>query len=493
METQAYLSTGGSVNLVVLEAQQVRNFPLHASSRWTIGRSTPVSSSDIPLESAIVGRQHGEFVGIDGTWYYIDKGSINGTYLNGEKIQNQPKCASEPKLLKNGDILRIDSEDLNAPDNRGVWMMFTTDSIGNMWNSVPLDGKKEIFIGRDASLCDIVFPFSYISAKHACIGFANGHYFITDCGSLAGTWLNGKRIEHGEILREKDEIRLCDCNLIFTGNALIYNVKEQKKDAKYQQGKVILQADIETKKVGKGRHQKEIIRDIHINVKEGSLVALLGGSGAGKTTIMNCMNGMETAGVEGRVLFKGVDLVTNFKQMQSLIGSVPQENVFHEIETVENELRHRAKLLLPRDTKKSELEERIDKTLQSLNLSHVRKNRISKCSGGEQKRVNVAMELVGDKQFLCLDEPDAGLDPANKKELFLILQKLAHEEGKIILVIIHDVSDIDLFDQVIMMAKVDNVGRLAISASPSEVRERFKEDIKSIYTTLDKNPKKYVK
>ena len=87
--------------------------------------------------------------------------------------------------------------------------------------------------------------------------------------------------------------------------------------------------------------------------------------------------------------------------------------------------------------------------------------RIAKCSGGEKRRVSIGMELVADKQFLCLDEPEANLDPGNKRNLFETLRNLAHSEGKLILSIIHDVSDIDLFDKIIIMNKVDNVGRLA--------------------------------
>ncbi len=75
--------------------------------------------------------------------------------------------------------------------------------------------------------------------------------------------------------------------------------------------------------------------------------------------------------------------------------------------------------------------------------------------------MNIGIELVADRLLLCLDEPDAGLDPASKRELFTILRDLAHKRDKSVIVIIHDVAEIALFDKVIMMAKIDNVGRLA--------------------------------
>ena len=241
-----------------------------------------------------------------------------------------------------------------------------------------------------------------------------------------------------------------------------------------------------------GIGEKELIRDVKVEVKEASLVALLGGSGAGKSTVMNCLNGMETKGVTGTIEYQGVDLLKNFERMKYLIGSVPQEQVFHPSLTVESELKHAAKRRLPGDTKRKEINAHVDLAIEQLKLTNIRKNKICKCSGGEQKRVNIGIELVADRQLLCLDEPDAGLDPGTKKELFTILRNLAHEEDKSILVIIHDVSDIDLFDQIIMMTKVDNVGRLAFSGTPDEARKYFGVDIKEAYGLLAECPEKYV-
>ena len=108
--------------------------------------------------------------------------------------------------------------------------------------------------------------------------------------------------------------------------------------------------------------------------------------------------------------------------------------------------------------------------------------------------MNIGVELVADREFLCLDEPDAGLDPLAKKELFLTLRKLAHEKGKSILVIIHDVSEIDLFDQIIMMAKVDGVCRLAFSGSPAHAREYFGvKDLSEAYAVISRDPAQYIR
>ena len=238
---------------------------------------------------------------------------------------------------------------------------------------------------------------------------------------------------------------------------------------------------------------KELIRNIRLEVKQGTLVALLGPSGAGKSTVMNCLNGMETQGMEGSVYFNGEDLVANFDRLKHLIGSVPQSSVFHKVLTPEAELRDAAVLRLPGDTPKREIDQRVDEVLKKLKLDPVRKTPIGKLSGGEQRRMNIAIELVADRALWCLDEPDAGLDPQTKRELFTMLRDLAHNDNKSILTIIHDVSEIDLFDQVILLAKKDNVGRLAFSGSPAEGRAYFGTELKNAYAALEREPEKYIK
>lgn len=500
MQTEAYLSVKSQASLVVLEEGQIKTYYLGNKIRWKFGRECPGNVPDIPVNSTIVGRKHGEFACIEGEWYFIDGGSLNGTYCNGEKIEKNE--ATQFKLC-NGDILRVDSKNLNTPDDRGLWMMFVTEELGNNWLSYKLNPEKTVTIGRSEEESDIVLLFPYISRKHAVIKYSDGRYYVSDCDSTAGTWLNGERIGANVLLREKDKISICNFHFIFTGNVLIYNVKRNKGE-KVEKIEIvdkdviiptILEAHIDTKKVpnNSGSGEKELIRDVHLQVKEGSLVALLGSSGAGKTTVMNCLNGMDLKGVKGTVKFRGEDLFQNFQRLKYLIGSVPQEEVFHPMLSVEEELKEAAIIRLPSDTKKKEIKEQVDKTIKQLGLEGVRKSKILKCSGGEKKRVNIAIELVAERELLCLDEPDAGLDPGMKKELFTILQNLAHEGGKSILVIIHDVSDIDMFDQIIMMAKVDNVGRLAFSGTPKEAKEFFGTSIKEAYSLLSNNPEKYIK
>lgn len=495
-ETRKYIAREYGTTLVVLEEMEATSIQLDSRYSWGIGRAAAGSTVDIPLRSPIASRRHGAFMRFDDGWYYVDDPqNLNGTYYNGRKIPRPAPGSRSRVKLRNGDVLRIDNEDLSNPDSRGVWMLFTTDVIGGQWQFYSLEGKREVRIGRD-SQCELCQPVNYLSRIHARILPHNGQYYVQDCNSTAGTWVNNRRVEGTQLLREKDTIALCDCRFVFTSRGLVYiqrgtgSTRLSDPAAK----PVLLKADIQTRKVpnNSGHGMKELIRDVKLEVRQGTLVALLGPSGAGKSTVMNCLNGMETQGMEGTVLFNGEDLVKNFDRLKYLIGSVPQSSVFHKVLTPEAELRDAAVLRLPGDTSRQDIENRVNEVLKKLKLEAVRKTQIAKLSGGEQRRMNIAIELVADRALWCLDEPDAGLDPQTKRELFSMLRDLAHNDNKSILTIIHDVSEIDMFDQVIMLAKKDNVGRLAFSGSPAEGKAYFGTELKNAYAILEREPEKYI-
>lgn len=503
METQRYVAKISNAKLVVLENNDIRFFDLDTQSDWLIGRNSPGSARipDISFDSMIVSRIHGWLKHIDDEWYYVENPeNLNGTFLNGTLMEKSASGARKPRTIKSGDVLRIDNKDLNHVSRGSVLMLFTTQPVSGEWTTFSLKGRASTVIGRDAG-CDIVEPLPYLSAKHAKITFVNGRYYLSDCGSKAGTFLNGRLVERSEPLREKDYISICDCSYFFLSDRLLFEKRDRAQEQTNlcqtvpSERPVILRADIETKRVrnNNGSGMKELIRDIHLEIRQGTLVALLGTAGAGKSTVMNCLNGMDLEGVQGSVLYRNVDLMKHFDQMKHLIGSVPQKKVFHPAFTPEKEFRIAARKRLPADMTDREIEDRVDKTLEMLSMNGVRKNRNSKLSGGEQTRVNVGIELVADRDLLCLDEPDQGLSPNYKHELFQIMRSLAHNSGKSVLSIIHDVSEIDVFDQVIMLAKVDGVGRLAFSGTPAEARKFFGVDIRDAYALLEREPERFVR
>lgn len=483
-------------SLIVLEGGAVRTYRLEGRQRWTMGRRTPDAEPDIPVDSVIVSHEQGVFYRERGLWFYYDAGSLNGTWHNNAKVWLGHHAQSRPVLLRNGDVLRVDQKDAARSDPRGVWMYFSDTPVQGVWRYYPLAGQSEVVIGREARWCHIVQPLAYVSARHARIVERGGQYWLSDCGSTAGTWLNGRPVSAPVRLCDKDRISICDCQFLFVSGGLIYNDRQQgEKDGGFGAGGVMLQADIRSKKVWdrNGSGEKELIRDVTLQMRAGELIALLGGSGAGKSTLMNCLNGTERSGVDGTVRLCGEDLYRNYDRLKFLVGNVPQQNVLNETLSVEKELRFAAKLRLPGDTSRREIQEHVDQTLESLNLQTKRNSPIRKLSGGEQKRVNIGVELVADRELLCLDEPDAGLDPHAKRELFSTLRALAHDKGKCVLAIIHDVSEIDMFDRIVMMVKVRDVGRLAFCGSPEEGRKRFGvTNLTEVYDLVQREPERYI-
>lgn len=521
MQTTSFEPTSSELSLVVLEQGEIKRYPLGVSKKITIGRATPVSNPDIPLFSPIAGRSHGEFLVIEDQIFYCDKGSKNGTFHNGRKIKQGIKKQTTPIMLNSGDILRIDYEDLSRPDPRGVWMLITSNAVQGEWSVISLAGREETTIGRSSVSCDIVLPRSYISNKHAQITYLNGNYYVSDCGSMDGTWLNGKRIENATLLREKDCFSICDFHFIFTGDSLVYNSEEppQKKSRHIEpqsieprhvepqhikpkhnklvtERQAILKADIREKTVPNphGGNAIPLIKNIKVDLYQGEMVAILGVSGAGKSTLMDCLNGNEQTGVSGTIQLKGEDLYKNYGRLKCLISSAPQRNVINELLPVEEELRHAALIRLPGDTSKQEIRHRVDSVLSLLRLEEKRKTKIAKLSGGEQKRVSLGIELVADREILCMDEPMANLDVSTIQHILQILHQFAPKDNKCVLTVIHEASLVDLFDRVIILTKANNIGRLSFVGTPTEAKQYYNVDsFDEIYTLLEKNPEQYVK
>ena len=180
-------------------------------------------------------------------------------------------------------------------------------------------------------------------------------------------------------------------------------------------------------------------------------------------------------------------------QIKYLIGNVPQEKVIRPELTPEEAFWESAELRLSSETTKEQIRQRVEDTLKLLSMDKARNTPNSKLSGGEQTRVNVGIDWVADRDIYFLDEPEQGLSPNLRNELYVFLRDLAHYHGKTIVAIIHDVSCIDMFDQVIFLVKANGVGRLAFSGTPDEGSKYFGVPIAKAYALLEANPEKYVR
>ncbi len=233
--------------------------------------------------------------------------------------------------------------------------------------------------------------------------------------------------------------------------------------------------------------KKYLLRDIHMYIQPGHMVLLLGGSGAGKTTYLNAVNGYEKAKAE--VVLNGRNMYKNYKQMQYDIGFVTQQDLMRGSDGVFRTLMDAAAMRLPKTFTKAEREARVHEVMDIFGLTPVKNNLVSKLSGGQRKRLSIAMEFISNPSLFILDEPDSGLDGVMARELFQQLRLIA-DQGKIIIVITHTPDRvIDLFDDVIVLAKDSNrTGRLAFFGAIEEARaffgkEHMEEIVKSINRT----------
>lgn len=231
-------------------------------------------------------------------------------------------------------------------------------------------------------------------------------------------------------------------------------------------------------------HRKQLLRDIHMNIKPGRLVMLLGGSGAGKTTYVNAINGYEKA--DAKVMLNGRDVYKEYSKMQFECGFVPQSDLMRGKDTVLHTLMDYATMRLPSDFTLKDRRDRVEEALKLFGLGPIRNSMVSQLSGGQRKRLSIAMEFLSNPSLLILDEPDSGVDGVMAKELFKQMRKVA-DTGRIVIAITHTPDRvIDMFDDVIILAKdSDRTGRLAFYGTVDECRkffgkERMEEIVKCI-------------
>ncbi len=245
-----------------------------------------------------------------------------------------------------------------------------------------------------------------------------------------------------------------------------------------------LTVNLKSRTVTEFFRRKVLLRDIHLGIPRGHMVLLLGGSGAGKTTFVNAVNGYEPADAE--IMLNGENLYKQYRKLQHQIGFVPQQELLRGKDTVQATLMDTARLRLPADVTAQDRRRRVEEVMEIFGLNHMRSHLAEKLSGGQKKRLSIAMEFISNPSLFILDEPDSGLDGVMARELMEQLRAIA-DAGRIVIVITHTPDRvIDLFDDVIVLAKDElRTGRLAFCGSIEKARaffgrERMEEIVKAI-------------
>lgn len=197
----------------------------------------------------------------------------------------------------------------------------------------------------------------------------------------------------------------------------------------------------------KNAHGKiSLVTNVTFRIEAGEFVAIVGGSGAGKSTLLDCINGMRPA-TDGKIYYDTNDYYENMNTYKGVIGYVPQRDIMHDDLTVAQGLRYTAMLRMRADVSEKELAERVNGAIADVRLQGKEKLRISSLSGGQKKRVSIAMELLSDPKVIFLDEPTSGLSPDLDMEMMGLLKELA-KKGRTIVVITHAMENLDKCDRV---------------------------------------------
>lgn len=218
------------------------------------------------------------------------------------------------------------------------------------------------------------------------------------------------------------------------------------------------------------------IRNISFSAIHGNLVGILGASGAGKTTLLNVLSGIESPG-KGRILLNGTDLHLEKDKPGGIIGYVPQDDLLIEELTVFENLFFNARLCF-RDLSLSDITFKVEEVLELMGLSEKKDLRVGSpfsktISGGQRKRLNIALELIREPAVLFLDEPTSGLSSRDSENVMDLLRELTLR-GKLIFSVIHQPSSdiFKMFDKVIIL---DQGGYMAYMGNPVEAVMYFKK------------------
>lgn len=321
--------------------------------------------------------------------------------------------------------------------------------------------KRMISIGRDPR-CAIRLPHVGASLHHATLIIDGSAHYLRDENSTYGTFVNGQRIRGMVQLQPYDMIQITNTTFLYNGKRLLHCT---------QNIGVQLVSRWVTRTVGKKGARKTLVDHVDLRIEPGEFVAIVGCSGAGKTTYLNCISGY-TPPTEGRVFLNGEDLYQNYGFYKNIIAYVPQQDTVYRDLTLDRMLTYSAKLRMPGDTSDAEIARRVGEVLQMVGLENRRDVIIGSLSGGQIKRASIAVELLSDPGIIFLDEPTSGLDPGTEREFMQTMRSFA-DKGKTVILVTHTTQTIALCDKVVFLG---NGGRLCYFGSPDQCLQFFNVD-----------------
>ena len=308
-----------------------------------------------------------------------------------------------------------------------------------------------------------------VSRRHAELCLSSGRLIVRDLGSRSGTRVNGAAVRERELC-EGDQVQFGPVGYQVRGRQL----------------RLLATADgarLEAHGIVVTRGGLRLLEDIDLSIQPGQFVGLLGASGSGKSTLLKCLAGyvLPAAGT-----FRCDDLVlpADLESYRAMIGYVPQDDVVFSQLTARENLDYAHRLRVPSSTP-VERTTAIGDILQQLGLKEHADKHVRVLSGGQRKRVNVGLELLGQPGVLFLDEPTSGLDPAAETRLMHFLKEQTGR-GLTIVCATHVLSNIELFDHLVVIAG----GTVAFAGPPARLGPHFgSDDHADLYDLLEERDK----
>ncbi len=447
-------------------------FTFPEEGKITIGRIG--HNADVEIDDRTVSRQHGVIEIVDNRYFIQDLNSSNGIYVNRKRVVSNKNI----EVFK-GDIIEIASHKLILESEN---LPLADSALKN--ESLPKDEKvkndesfKEriiqkgfLSIGR-LSTNDIVFKDPTVTRTHAKISYENNDFWIEDLGSMNKTYVNGKEVKSKTKITESD---------LVTVSSYAINLVDGTWDLR-KVSNAINAVGIEkvypNNKIG--------LQSMSMEIPNSNFVALMGPSGCGKSTLLKCLNG-DNPSTAGEVFIHGLSLRENFNLIKKKIGYVPQDDIIHKELTVYKTLFYAAKLRLPDDTSDDEINNRINKVIADLNLDQdkekdIKEIKVGNLSGGQRKRISIAVELLTEPTILFLDEPTSPLDPETIESFLTSINRLA-KRGTTIVMVTHKPEDLNYVDQVIFLGVQ---GHMVFKGPATELVQSFKADnIVEVYSKM---------
>lgn len=409
---------------------------------------------DVVVKSFIVAPEQLRFIQKNNVWYVEDltpEGYKSEVLISGKRFKR-------PVVKFDGDIVIRKTGEKRDGDAVKISLVRKL-ARRRGGSNFDLTQKTLTVVGRDPS-CDIVVNSPLVSEKHFHIVFDGEAYYIEDLHSMGGTFVNNRKVRRAE-LHDYDRISIPAAAYTFFDRKLLYSTSP----AGIQIDAVGVTKDVSDRK---SHGRVRLVNSVSFRIDPGAFVAVVGGSGTGKSTLLDCLNGLRPA-TDGGIYFDTNNYYDNIKSYKNVIGYVPQRDIMHDDLTVEDGLFYTAMLRMRSMASKEEIKARVREAIADVRLTGRENLKISALSGGQRKRVSIAMELLSDPKVIFLDEPTSGLSPDLDLEMMELLKELAGK-GRTIVVITHAMENLDKCDKIAFLGKG---GRLCFYGSHKDVFRYF--------------------